>query len=169
MEGLSCSQQQAIGLFNRQVVDLSFQEKGRWKPEVLACTFQVCQNLSTVFSHFLKQTKSLNKKVFRVSQCLNIYFPLVEIDGSLALSISSADMSVCRLLSFLFNANLLKKIYIHLSITIKRQVENPKPVMLFASKVVLQCKEFSLEQLRYLQWYFLVNPRIVYVVKNLFN
>lgn len=114
--------------------------------------FQVCQNLSTVSSHFLKQIKSLNQKVFRVSQCLNIYFPLVEIDGSLALSISSADMSVCRLSSFLFNAKLLKKIHIHLSITIKRLVENPKPVMLFASKVVLRCKEFSLEQSHYLQW-----------------
>lgn len=70
----------------------------------------------------------------------------------LALSIGSAARSVCRLWSFLFKAKLLEKIYIHLSITIKRLVKNPKLVMLFASKVVLECKEFSLEQLHYLQW-----------------
>ena len=81
---------------------------------------------------------------------MNVYFPFVEIDASLALG--SADMSVCRLWSFLFNARLLEKIYIGLSITIKRLVKNPKPVMLFASKVILECKEFGLEQLHYLQW-----------------
>lgn len=61
-------------------------------------------------------------------------------------------MSVRRLWSFLFNAKLLEVIYSHLSVTIKRLVKNPKPVMLFASKVILECKEFGLERVLYLQW-----------------
>lgn len=78
-------------------------------------------------------------------------------------------MSVCRLWSFLFNAKLLEKIYIHLSITIKRLVKNPKPVMLYTSKLFWNARNSVWNNYIICNGNFLANPGIVYVVKNLFK